>query len=159
MEQCILAAGDFHAAQYYFDQIPGVTGTTAGYAGGSIEDPTYEDVVSGTTGHIEAVLVQFDAGIVSFEVLCRRFFEIQDAGMSPSAGLEGAGYRGSAIFYISDQQRQTAERVLENIAGERNLRPVVAIERAGPFYRAEEHHQKYLEKNGIGTGMELNWSL
>lgn len=76
MEQAIFAAGCFWGVQYYFDQVPGVVGTTVGYTGGTLEDPTYEDVIGHTTGHAEAVHVQFDTSKVTYETLVRHFFPL-----------------------------------------------------------------------------------
>lgn len=78
MEQAIFAAGCFWGVQYYFDQVPGVVETVAGYTGGTVEDPTYEAVCSHVTGHAEAVLVGFDPDKVSYETLARHFFRMHD---------------------------------------------------------------------------------
>src|SRR3712207_964411 len=105
MEQAIFAAGCFWGVQYYFDQIPGIKETTVGYTGGVTENPTYDDVCSHTTGHAEAVLVQFEAGTVSFETLCRHFFRMHDPTQLKRQGPDvGDSYR-SAIFYVTDAQK------------------------------------------------------
>jgi len=151
MEQAIFAAGCFWGVQYYFDQIPGVVSTTVGYTGGKTEGPTYEEVCSHTTGHAEAVLVEFDTSQVSFETLCRHFFRLHDPTQLNRQGPDiGDQYR-SAIFYFTDEQRATAERVMQ--AAQQNLaEPIVTvIEQAGPFYEAEDYHQKYAERTGRGV--------
>ena len=150
MEQAIFAAGCFWGVQYYFDQIPGVTGTTAGYTGGTLEDPSYEDVCTQKTGHAEAVLVEFNAHEVSFEELCRHFFRLHDPTQlnrqDPDVGVQ---YR-SAIFFVSDKQRETAEKVRDELQMKLEQPIVTIIEKAGPFYQAEDYHQKYAERTGRG---------
>lgn len=150
MQQAIFAAGCFWGVQYYFDQVPGVTGTTVGYTGGTIEDPTYEDVCSHTTGHAEAVLLEFDADKVSYETLVRQFFRMHDPTQLNRQGPDvGDNYR-SAIFYVTDEQKEIAEKVLEELQPKYGQPIVTEITPAGPFYRAEDYHQKYTEKTGRG---------
>ena len=151
MEQAIFAAGCFWGVQYYFDQVPGVTGTTVGYTGGALENPTYEDVVSHTTGHAEAVLLEYDTGEVSYETLVRQFFRMHDPTQLNRQGPDvGDNYR-SAIFYVTDEQKEVAERVRDELQQKYEGRIVTEISPAGPFYRAEEYHQKYTEKTGRGA--------
>jgi methionine-S-sulfoxide reductase len=150
MEQAIFAAGCFWGVQYYFDQVPGVTGTTVGYTGGTTEDPSYEDVCSHTTGHAEAVHLEFDAGVISYETLVRHFFRLHDPTQLNRQGPDvGDSYR-SAIFYITDEQKAIAEKVVEELQPKYDGKIVTEITLAGPFYRAEEYHQKYAERTGRG---------
>jgi methionine-S-sulfoxide reductase len=150
MEQACFAAGCFWGVQYYFDQIPGIASTLAGYTGGTTENPTYEDVCAGTTGHAEAVLVEYDAEKISYETLCRHFFRMHDPTQLNRQGPDvGTQYR-SAIFYVTDEQEQTAHRVADELQA-RHKRPLVTvIEQLGPFYTAEDYHQKYTERTGRG---------
>ena len=151
MEQAIFAAGCFWGVQFYFDQVPGVTGTTAGYTGGTTENPTYEDVLTHTTGHAEAVLVEYDAHKVSYETLVRQFFRMHNPTQMNRQGPDvGDNYR-SEIFYVTDEQREIAERVKAELQPKFDGKIVTAIKPAGPFYRAEEYHQKYTEKTGHGA--------
>jgi methionine-S-sulfoxide reductase len=150
MEQAIFAAGCFWGVQYYFDQIPGVVATTAGYTGGRTEDPTYEEVCSHTTGHAEAVLVEFDVSKVDFETLCRHFFRLHDPTQLNRQGPDVGDQYRSAIFYFTDEQRATAERVLAECQKQYKDPIVTIIEQAGPFYDAEDYHQKYTERTGRG---------
>lgn len=148
--RAIFAAGCFWGVQHYFDQIPGVVGTVAGYTGGHTEDPTYEEVCSHTTGHAEAVLVEFDPGKVSYETLCRHFFRMHDPTQLDRQGPDiGDNYR-SAIFYYGDKQRETAERVMRESRTKYDEPIVTRIEPAGEFYEAEDYHQKYTERTGRG---------
>jgi peptide methionine sulfoxide reductase msrA/msrB len=151
MEQAIFAAGCFWGVQYYFDQVPGVTGTTVGYTGGELENPSYEDVISHTTGHAEAVLVEFDTGKVSFETLVKQFFRLHDPTQRDRQGPDvGDNYR-SAIFYITDEQKEIAERVIAELQPKYNGQIVTEVTMAGPFYPAEDYHQKYTAKTGRGA--------
>ncbi|HEY4161330.1 MAG TPA: peptide-methionine (S)-S-oxide reductase MsrA, partial [Candidatus Saccharimonadales bacterium] len=147
----IFAAGCFWGVQWYFDQVPGVTQTIAGYSGGSTENPTYEDVLSHKTGHAEAVWIEYDADTVSFETLVRQFFRMHDPTQLNRQGPDvGENYR-SAIFYTTDEQKEIAERVRDELQPKFDGRIVTEITLAGPFYRAEEYHQKYTEKTGRGA--------
>lgn len=151
MEQAIFAAGCFWGVQYYFDQVPGVTGTTVGYTGGTTENPTYAEVCSHTTGHAEAVLIEFDAGKASYETLVKQFFRMHDPTQLNRQGPDvGDNYR-SAIFYVTEEQKETAEKVRDQLASQYEGPIVTEIAPAGPFYRAEEYHQKFTEKTGRGA--------
>jgi methionine-S-sulfoxide reductase len=151
MEQAIFAAGCFWGVQYYFDQVPGVTSTLVGYTGGVTENPTYDDVITHTTGHAEAILIEFDAGQVTYETLVRQFFRMHDPTQLDHQGPdEGEDYR-SAIFYITDEQREIAEEIKSELQPKLGSKIVTEIAEAGPFYRAEEYHQKYTEKTGHGA--------
>ena len=151
MEQAIFAAGCFWGAQYYFDQVPGVTSTIVGYTGGTTENPTYDDVITHNTGHAEAVLIEFDADKLSYETLVRQFFRMHDPTQLNRQGPDvGDDYR-SAIFYVTDDQKETAEKVKAELQSKLGTEIVTEITEAGPFYRAEEYHQKYTDKTGRGA--------
>jgi methionine-S-sulfoxide reductase len=134
-------------------QIPGVLSTRVGYTGGETKDPNYGDVHTGSTGHAESVEVTFDPTVISYEVLLEKyFFKMHDPTTLNRQGNDtGTQYR-SAIFYHSEAQRKTAELVKDRVAKSgRWKRPITTeITAAGPFYLAEEYHQKYLEKNPGG---------
>lgn len=150
MERAIFAAGCFWGVQNYFDQVPGVVKTTVGYTGGHTENPTYEQVLAHKTGHAEAVQLDFDPARVSYEMLCKHFFRMHDPTQLNRQGWDiGENYR-SAIYYFSDEQRQTAEMV--KLEAEPNFKKAIVTEisPAGPFYDAEEYHQKFSEKTGRG---------
>jgi methionine-S-sulfoxide reductase len=151
MDQAIFAAGCFWGVQYYFDQVPGVHMTTVGYSGGTLEEPTYEEVISHTTGHAEAVLVEFDPRQVSYETLVRQFFRLHDPTQLNRQGPDvGDNYR-SAIFYLTDEQKEIAERVRDELAPQYDEPIVTEITPAGPFYQAEDYHQKFTERTGRGA--------
>ena len=151
MEQAIFAAGCFWGVQYYFDQIPGVTGTTVGYTGGTTEDPTYEDVCTHTTGHAEAVHVEFDGEVVSYETLVRQFFRLHDPTQLNRQGPDSGDSYRSAIFCVTDEQKTIAEKILADLQAQYDGKIVTEITLAGPFYRGEEYHQKFAERTGRGA--------
>lgn len=149
-EKAIFAAGCFWGVQYYFDQVPGVVKTVAGYTGGHTKNPTYEDVCAHGTGHAEAVLVEFDPGKVSYKTLLKQFFRMHDPTQLNRQGPDiGDQYR-SAIFYSNKSQKDLAEAAKKEVASSRSAPIVTQIIPAGEFYVAEEYHQKFTEKTGRG---------
>lgn len=150
MNKAIFAAGCFWGVQYYFDQIPGVTKTTAGYTGGHTENPTYEDVCTHTTGHAEAVELEFDEEQVSYETLVRQFFRMHNPTQLNRQGPDvGDSYR-TALFYFDENQRQIAEQVRDEVQSVFDQPIVTQIVPAATFYVAEEYHQKFAERTGRG---------
>jgi len=149
-ERALFAAGCFWGVQYYFDQVPGVTQTVVGYSGGHTENPTYEEVCTHTTGHAEAVEITFDPAQIDYQTLVRQFFRMHDPTQLNRQGPDiGDSYR-SAIFYIGDQQQQSAQKVLQEIQEQLDKPIVTQITAAGPFYIAEAYHQKFTERTGRG---------
>lgn len=150
-QQAIFAAGCFWGVQYYFDQVPGVIKSTVGYTGGTTDDPTYEDVCSHATGHAEAVLLEFDPEKVTYETLVRHFFRMHNPTQLNRQGPDvGDNYR-SEIFYMSDEQKEIAERVMDEVQKEWEEPIVTLLEHVNAFYPAEDYHQKYTEKTGRGA--------
>jgi len=145
------AAGCFWGVEAAFRAIPGVLDVAVGYEGGHTEQPTYRDVCTDRTGHAEVVQVTFDPARVGYERLLEEFWSLHDPTTVNRQGPDvGTQYR-SAIFYHSDEQRTQAEaaKAREDGSG-RHRRPIATqIVPAQPFYRAEEYHQRYFEKNGI----------
>lgn len=136
--------------QYYFDQVPGVVKTLVGYSGGTTENPTYEEVSSHTTGHAEAVWIEFDPEKVTYETLVRHFFRMHDPTQVDRQGPDvGENYR-SAIFYLNERQRDIAEQICDEVQTTLKKEIATEIEPAGPFYEAEAEHQKYAERTGRG---------
>jgi peptide methionine sulfoxide reductase msrA/msrB len=152
-EVATLAGGCFWGMEDILRKVPGVLSTRVGYTGGELPDAKYEDVHTGSTGHAESVEVTFDPTVISFEDLLKTyFFRMHDPTTLNRQGNDvGTQYR-SAIFYHSEAQRKTAERVKAEVdKSGRWKRPITTeITAAGPFYLAEDYHQKYLEKNPGG---------
>ena len=151
-EVATFAGGCFWGMEEILRTIPGVTSTRVGYTGGTTAHPTYEQVHAGDTGHAEAVEVVFDPTKISYEDLLGFFFRMHDPTTRNRQGNDvGTSYR-SVIFYYSDAQRQTAERVKERVdkSGKWPAPVVTEIVAAGEFWPAEEYHQKYLQKNPHG---------
>ena len=129
------------------ERIDGVESVVSGYAGGHVEDPSYEEVCSGTTGHAEVVRVEFDPEVVRFEELLSVFFAIHDPTTEDRQGPDvGSQYR-SAVFYESEDQRETVEDVIAELEGDVYDGIVTEVAPLSEFYRAEEHHQDYYAKN------------
>lgn len=152
LETAIFAAGCFWGVQAYFDQVPGVVRTTVGYTGGHLANPTYEQVCSHTTGHAEATKIEFDPSIVSYQILLKHFFRMHDPTQVNRQGPDvGDNYR-SAIFYLTDKQKEQAEKLRKDLESKKVYKKSIATEitRASEFYEAEEYHQKYFEKTGMG---------
>jgi peptide-methionine (S)-S-oxide reductase len=151
MERATFAAGCFWGVEAAFRQVPGVIDTAVGYAGGHSENPTYRDVCSHGTGHAEVVQVDYDQARVSYEQLLDVFWENHDPTQLDRQGPDiGDQYR-SAIFFHSPAQEAAARASKERLeqAG-RFRRPIVTqIVPASTFYRAEDYHQRYLEKRGL----------
>jgi peptide methionine sulfoxide reductase msrA/msrB len=152
-EVALLAGGCFWGMEEILRKIPGVVSTRVGYTGGTLADPVYEDVHTGTTGHAESVEVTFDPKVLSYEELLEKyFFRMHDPTTPNRQGNDvGTQYR-SAIFYNTEEQRRTAELVKERVgkSGRWKRQITTEIVPAKPFYAAEEYHQKYLEKNPGG---------
>jgi peptide-methionine (S)-S-oxide reductase len=149
----LFGAGCFWGVEATFRNTPGVKATAVGYAGGRLANPTYEDVCYRDTGHAEVVQVEFDPSEVSYEALLRVFFENHDPTTLNRQGPDvGEQYR-SAIFFYDDAQRDAAERVKSELdASGKFRRPIVTeVTPAATFYRAEEYHQRYLEKRGLAS--------
>lgn len=150
MAKATFGAGCFWGVEASFRQLPGVSEAVSGYSGGTKVDPTYEDVCTGTTGHAEVVEVTFDPARISYEQLLDAFWKMHDPTTRNRQGPDvGTQYR-SVIFYHDEEQRRAAEASKQAQDSSKLYRgPIVtAIEEAGPFYEAEEYHQRYLEKRG-----------
>jgi peptide-methionine (S)-S-oxide reductase len=150
-EKATFAAGCFWGVEETFREVPGVVATQVGYCGGKTKNPTYEDVCTDTTGHAEAVEVEFDPAKVSYDKLLDVFWANHDPTTPNSQGPDfGTQYR-SVIFYHTPEQQAAAQASKEKLeASGRFRRPIVTqIVPAATFYRAEEYHQQYLEKRGL----------
>lgn len=153
LEQATFAAGCFWGVQATFDRVEGVSRTVVGYTGGQAENPDYRQVRTGTTGHAEAVLVEYDPAAVSYDALLERFWSMHDPTTRDRQGPDiGSQYR-SVVFYHTDAQRQAAlesRRRLDE-SGRLGRAVVTEVVPAARFWPAEEYHQKYFEKRGGGS--------
>ncbi|MBI2007684.1 peptide-methionine (S)-S-oxide reductase MsrA [Candidatus Saccharibacteria bacterium] len=150
-ETAILAAGCFWGVQYYFDQVPGVTETEVGYIGGKTDSPTYEQVCSHTTGHAEATKITYDPKKVSYETLLKHFFRIHDPTQLNRQGPDVGDQYRSAIFYLNDEQKSQTQKLIDELNESKfDGKIVTTLEPAGNFWPAEDYHQKYTERTGLG---------
>ncbi len=152
-QKATFAAGCFWGVEAAFRRVNGVVATAVGYTGGSTQTPNYQDVCSGRTGHAEAVEVEFDPEKVSYGRLVEYFWEIHDPTTRNRQGPDiGTQYR-SAIFYHDAEQESVARssRKQQQKSGNRRGEIVTEITPASTFWRAEEYHQQYFEKQGGGS--------
>jgi peptide methionine sulfoxide reductase msrA/msrB len=149
--KALFSGGCFWGVQHLLDTVPGVVMTEVGYTGGHVANPTYEQVSSGKTGHAEAVLVVFDPSEISYKELLGYFWRLHDPTTLDKQGPDVGNQYRSAIFYFDEEQNAIAKQseidfdnshVFKNPA-------VTEIVAAGPFYKAEEYHQEYIDKNPL----------
>lgn len=153
LENATFGAGCFWGVEAVFQKINGVKSTEVGYSGGATENPGYEEVCTDKTGHAEVVRVEYDPAEVSYEELMNVFWENHDPTTLNRQGPDvGTQYR-SVIFYHTPEQRELAEksRAEQERSGKYNAPIVTEIKPAPSFYRAEDYHQRYLEKRGLGS--------
>jgi peptide-methionine (S)-S-oxide reductase len=149
VEKSYFAAGCFWGVEARFKEFEGVVDVTSGYGGGSTENPSYEQVCDGETGHAEIVEVVFDPQVTSFENLVRFFFTIHDPTTKNRQGPDvGTQYR-SGIFVVDEKQKQTAEKIVQELNTKNTFPRPIVTEVTGftNFYAAEEYHQDYLDKH------------
>jgi len=153
MAKAAFGAGCFWGVESAFRQVKGVTDAAVGYMGGTLANPTYEDVCTDRTGHAEVVQLEYDPAQVSYEDLLRVFFEIHDPTQLNRQGPDyGKQYR-SVIFFYDPAQEQAARKMRDDLdqAGRFSRKIVTQIVAAPEFWRAEEYHQRYFEKHGIAA--------
>lgn len=151
MEKATFAAGCFWGVEAAFRSVPGVVATAVGYMGGTLKNPTYEDVCTDRTGHAEVTQVEYDPSKVSYEDLLQVFWKIHDPTTLNRQGPDvGTQYRSAIFFHTPEQQTaaQKSKQALERSGAFK--RPIVTeIAPAPEFWRAEEYHQRYFEKHGL----------
>lgn len=146
-ETAVFAGGCFWGVEYHFKNVKGVVSTRVGYTGGTTEHPSYRQVCTGDTGHSEAIEVEFDPKVVSYEELAKLFFEIHDPTQFNRQGPDvGTQYR-SAVYYRNDEQKKIAESLIAKLL-EKGYRVVTEVKKAVEFWPAEDYHQDYYEKTG-----------
>jgi len=146
-DTAIFAAGCFWGVEYYFKKHKGVLSVTSGYIGGQVQNPDYKQVCTGKTGHAEAVEVIFDAKLASFEELTRYFFEIHDFEQTDGQGPDIGNQYRSAIFYKDENQKATAQRVIDILTAKK-YKVATTLEKATTFWPAEDYHQNYYQNKG-----------
>lgn len=152
-EIATFGAGCFWGIEAAFQQVPGVVDTAVGYSGGQTPDPTYKEVCTDETGHAEVVQVTFDPAKVSFEQLLDVFWKVHDPTQVNRQGPDSGTQYRTAIFVHSPEQEAVAKKSLATLEASGKFKRPVATEitPAGTFYRAEEYHQKYLQKRGVAS--------
>ena len=146
-ETAYFAGGCFWGMEYFFNKEQGIISTLVGYMGGHKKNPTYKEVCSGTTGHAETIEVVYDPSLTTFEKIARLFFEIHDPTQINRQGPDiGKQYR-SAIFYTNSEQKKTGERLIIQLK-DKGYKVATELAPADTFWKAEQHHQDYYQKNG-----------
>lgn len=148
-EKATLAAGCFWCTEAVFQRVKGVDKVISGFTGGNIKNPPYREVITGRTGHAEAIRLEFDPQKISYEELLYIFFTTHDpTTLNRQQNDVGTQYR-SAIFYHNEEQKNTAEKVVTKLEEEETFdNPIVTeITEAGPFYEAEQEHYDYYNKH------------
>lgn len=145
IEKAIFACGCFWGVQHQMERAKGVVGSTVGYTGGKEQHPTYQEVKAHSTGHAEAVLVEYDAEQTTYKELCKLFFEIHDPAQTDGQGPDiGPQYR-SEIFYLNEAQK--AEAIIQ-LLREKGYEVNTRLTPASEFWPAEDYHQHYYNKTG-----------
>ncbi len=147
MKTAYFAGGCFWGVEYFFKRAKGVVSTRVGYMGGKKENPNYEEVCSGTTGHLETVEVVYNPEETSFEELAKLFFEIHDPTQVNRQGPDVGEQYQSAIFYLDEDQKRIAQELVSKLEG-KGYRVATQLREAGVFWPAEEYHQDYYGKTG-----------
>ncbi len=149
MESIVLGGGCFWCVEAIFNQVKGVKSAVSGYAGGHIDNPTYEQVCTGKTGHAEVVKVEFDPAIITLKEILEIFFTTHDPTTPNRQGNDvGPQYR-SVVFYSTPEQKELAEQVIKEFEEKKvwENRIVTEVSRLDKFYPAEDYHQRYYERN------------
>jgi peptide-methionine (S)-S-oxide reductase len=154
IETAVFGLGCFWGAERIFWQTPGVYSTAVGYSGGFTPNPTYQETCTGKTGHNEVVLVAFDPAVISFESLCKVFWESHNPTQGMRQGNDAGTQYRSGIYYANDEQKAVAEHTRDifqkELTAARHGQITTEIAPLGAFYYAEEYHQQYLAKNPGG---------
>jgi peptide methionine sulfoxide reductase msrA/msrB len=145
--KAVFAGGCFWGVEYYLQQMPGVISVVSGYTGGQKANPTYEEVCSGRSGHIESVEVLYDPAQISYEALAKRFFEIHDPTQVDRQGPDKGEQYKSAVFYADDEQKRILDSLISQLKNKR-YKVVTELRATSVFYAAEIYHQDYYFKNG-----------
>ncbi len=146
IKKAYLAGGCFWGIEFYFEQLKGVISAISGYMGGHIENPTYQMVCSGFSGHLEVVEVTYDENVVSFEEIAKLFFEIHDFTQTNGQGPDIGNQYLSAIFYVDNEQKSISEKLILEL-NQKSFKVATSLYEFTPFYEAEDYHQDYYERH------------
>jgi len=141
------AGGCFWGVEYHFENLKGVTNVVSGFMGGDVKNPSYRDVVSGKSGHLEVVEITYDPSRVTYESLAKLFFEIHDPTQADGQGPDIGSQYLSAVFVSDKSERKTINKLI-GILSSQGLKIATKIEDMKPFYKAENYHQDYYERKG-----------
>ncbi len=156
IKKAAFAAGCFWHVEYELSQLNGVLSATSGYMGGDTTNPTYKEVCSGITNHAETVQIEYDPKIIRYENLLKKFWEIHNPTQHNRQGPDSGTQYRSAIFHYDQSQKKSAEKSLKEEQKKHEQKITTEIIPAKEFYKAEEYHQKYYEKNKIQScGMRI----
>lgn len=148
IKEAYFAGGCFWGVEHYFQDLDGVISTEVGYMGGKLENPNYNEVKKGSTGHAETLKIIFDESKINFEDLAKLFFEIHDPTQIDRQGPDiGSQYR-SIIFYTDEKQKETSKKLINFLEEKDNINITTQLIMADKFWPAEEYHQKYYKKTG-----------
>ncbi|MBD3842587.1 MAG: peptide-methionine (S)-S-oxide reductase MsrA [Campylobacterales bacterium] len=144
IKSAYFAGGCFWGVEYHFEKLPGVKAAISGYMGGKLNNPSYREVCSGLTGHIETVRVDYDPSVVSFETLAKLFFEIHDPTQSNGQGPDIGSQYISAIFYNDQSEKEISQKLIETLKSKGyNVVTKLISTLNTPFFEAEQYHQDY----------------
>jgi peptide methionine sulfoxide reductase msrA/msrB len=146
-ETAIFAGGCFWGVQYYFEKAKGVINTEVGYIGGHVDNPTYQQVCSHTTGHYEAIRVTYDPKVTNYEAMAKLFFNIHDPSQTDGQGPDIGEQYMSVVFYMNDSQKQIAEKLISQLRS-KGMKVATTLKQATTFWVAEGYHQHHYDHEG-----------
>lgn len=146
IKNAYFAAGCFWGVEYHFEKLKGVLSAISGYMGGHTLNPSYQEVCTGQSGHLEVVKIEYDESIVSYETLLKLFFEIHDFTQVNGQGPDIGSQYLSAVFYENDSEKQECEKIVEELKI-KGYKVATSLYEMVPFYEAEDYHQDYYERH------------
>ena len=146
IKNAYFAAGCFWGVEYHFEKLKGVNSAVSGYMGGNTLNPSYEEICTGRTGHLEVVKIEYDETIVSYIELLKLFFEIHDFSQTNGQGPDIGSQYLSAIYYENNNEKLLCEKVIEELKS-KAYKVATSIYEMVPFYKAEDYHQNYYERH------------
>lgn len=146
-KKAYLASGCFWGTEYFFMKAPGVTATTVGFMGGKLENPSYLEVKTGTTGHLECVEVEYDTTKTDYENMIKLYFETHDFTQTDGQGPDRGSQYLSYIFYNDEEEKKIAEKYIA-ILTDKGYKVATKLESASKFWKAEDYHQQYYDHKG-----------